>query len=228
MSMVVPASVAAARPVILDNVTHAVVENGRHRQVLAPLSHAFAAGALHVVGGPAGSGKAALLSILSLAVRPSRGAVLWGDVDLSALHPAQQTKWRRRNLGLVLDSASLVGVMTVRDHVRMAAAIRRRQDAEAEGLAILGALGMGAQLNLLPAQLSGGEKECVVLAQALCARPAILLAEEPTSALDHAKAALVAYTLRNFARDANAVVICVSHDPLVMDAADDVLILEKV
>jgi putative ABC transport system ATP-binding protein len=218
---------ATLPPVILAGVEHAVVDNGRDRTVLAEVSRRFAAGSLHVVGGPPGSGKAALLSILSLALRPTRGAVLWGDIDLTAMRAAQQTQWRRRNLGLVLDTSSLVGVMTVRDHIRLAASIRRRPDAEAEGLAILGTLGMGAQLNRLPAQLSGGEKQCVALAQALCTRPAILLADDPTAALDGANAALVAYTLRSFARDYNAVVICMSDDPVVMDAADGVLMLEN-
>lgn len=128
---------------------------------------------------------------------------------------------------LVFQTSRLVGVMTVREHLRLAASIRGKPDAEAEGLAILGALGMGTRLNQLPAQLSGGEKQRVAIAQALCARPAVLLADEPTAALDQTNAALVAHTLRTFAIERQAVVICVSHDRVVMDAADNLLMLEK-
>jgi ABC-type lipoprotein export system ATPase subunit len=220
-------SSGAARPLVLDKVCHVLNEGNGEKAVLAPLSRTFAAGQFHVVGGPSGAGKTTLLSILSLAVRPSRGMVLWGDDNLSGLRPAQQAAWRRSHLGLVFQTSRLVGVMTVREHVRLAAAIRGRADAEAEGLAILGALGMGARLNQCPAQLSGGEKQRVAIAQALCARPAVLLADEPTAALDQTNAALVAYTLRTFAKENSAVVICVSHDRVVIDAADQLLMLEK-
>ena len=75
--------------------------------------------------------------------------------------------------------------------------------------------------------LESGDKQRLAIAQALCARPAVLLADEPTAALDRSTAALVSRTLRAFARDRGAVVICISHDLVVMDAADEVLILDK-
>lgn len=217
----------AGRPLVLDRVGHVLCEGGAEKPVLATLSRSFAAGSFHVVSGPSGAGKTTLLSILSLTVRPSRGMILWGDENLSGLRSAQQAEWRRRHLGLVFQTSRLVGVMTVREHLRLAASIRGKPDAEAEGLAILGALGMGTRLNQLPAQLSGGEKQRVAIAQALCARPAVLLADEPTAALDQTNAALVAHTLRTFAIERQAVVICVSHDRVVMDAADNLLMLEK-
>jgi putative ABC transport system ATP-binding protein len=180
-----------------------------------------------VVGGPSGAGKTTLLSILSLSVRPTCGRVRWGDVDLTDLPPAEQARWRRQHLGLIFQTSRLVSVMTVAEHIKLAAAIRLQPAAEAEGLALLGTLGLAERIGQLPAQLSGGEKQRVALAQALCARPAILLADEPTAALDRSNAALVAATLRDFARERGAIVICVSHDTVVMDAADELLILDK-
>ncbi len=215
------------RPLILASVAHQMMEGSSEKRVLAPLSRTFEAGQFHVVGGPSGAGKTTLLSILSLSVRPSRGMVHWGEENLSGFKPARQADWRRRHLGLIFQTSRLVGVMTVREHIRLAASIRSDPEAEAEGLAILGALGMGEKLSQFPAQLSGGEKQRVAIAQALCARPAVLLADEPTAALDQNNAALVAQTLRTFARDRGAVVICVSHDRVVMDAADNLLMLEK-
>ena len=232
----VPATSAAAtasilecdRALILDGVAHSMAEAGAERPVLAPLKQRFSPGQFHVVGGPSGAGKTTLLSILSLSVRPTSGVVRWGKVDLTSLAPVDQARWRRQHLGLIFQTSRLVSVMTVAEHIKLAAAIRGQPKAETEGLALLTALGLAEQLGPLPAQLSGGEKQRVALAQALCARPAILLADEPTAALDRFNAARVADTLRTFARERGAIVICVSHDAVVLDAADKLLILEKV
>lgn len=211
----------------LHGIGHSVLEAGREKPTLAPLSRSFEAGGFHVVGGPSGAGKTTLLSILSLTVRAKCGSISWGAEKLSELSSEHQSLWRRRHLGLVFQTSRLVGVMTVREHVRLAAAIRGKPEAERHGLSLLDAMGMGALLDRLPAQLSGGERQRVAIAQALCAQPAILLADEPTAALDQANAALVAQTLRSFAHDRGAVVVCVSHDRVVMDAADDLLLLER-
>ena len=211
----------------LDGIAHSVVEGQSEKVTLAPLSRTFEPGRFHVVGGPSGSGKTTLLSILSLTVRATRGMILWGPQNLTALRPAAQAKWRRDHLGLVFQTSRLVGVMNTREHIRLAAAIRGMPDAEAEGLSILHTFGMQAKLDHTPDKLSGGEKQRVALAQALCCRPAILLADEPTAALDQTNAELVAYTLRTYARQQEAVVICVSHDRAVIDAADDLLMLAK-
>jgi ABC-type lipoprotein export system ATPase subunit len=218
----------SGRTLSLAGVSHAVTEGGATKTILAPISHSFVPGRFHVVGGPSGSGKTTLLSILSLTVTALAGAVLWGEDDLSRLSPAAKAAWRRERLGLIFQTSRLVSVMNPAEHIRLAAAIRNRPEAEGKGLATLTALGMGDRLGQLPAQLSGGEKQRVAIAQALCARPAVLLADEPTAALDQANSALVAETLRRFAREHDAVVICVSHDRIVIEAADELLMLEKV
>ena len=212
---------------LLEEVSHSVLDAGREKRTLAPLSYAFAPGQLHVVAGPSGAGKTTLLSILALAVRASQGRIIWGQQDLTALSAQARGQWRRQNLGLIFQTSRLVGVMNVREHVRFAASLRGRPEAEAAGLTILGQLGMDEKLDHLPVQLSGGEKQRVAIAQALCPQPAVLLADEPTAALDRTNSELVARALGNFARDFGAVVICVTHDRVVMEAADDVLELEK-
>jgi putative ABC transport system ATP-binding protein len=204
-----------------------VVEGQAEKMTLAPLTRSFAAGRFHVVGGPSGSGKTTLLSILSLTVAAAQGVIHWGKQNLSVMTPAGQAKWRRDHLGLVFQTSRLVGVMNAHEHIRLAAAIRGKPEAEAEGLSVLSALGMADKLRHLPGQLSGGEKQRVAIAQALCCRPAILLADEPTAALDQANAERVAETLKTYAREAQAIVVCVSHDRAVIEAADDLLMLEK-
>lgn len=222
-----PPSANEARPLVLKDVAHVLVEGGVEKPVLAPLSRTFDAGQFHVVGGPSGAGKTTLLSILALAVRASSGMVHWGSDNLTVRGATAQAAWRRQHLGLVFQTSRLVTPMTVGEHVRLAAAIRARPAAEQEGHQILDALGLSTKLRQLPSQLSGGEKQRLALALALCAQPSVLLADEPTAALDQSNATLVAHTLRTFARQTNAVVICVSHDRVVLDAADARLMLEK-
>ncbi len=203
------------------------MEGQSEKVTLAPLSRSFEPGRFHVIGGPSGSGKTTLLSILSLTVKATRGMILWGSESLTGLRPSGQAKWRRDHLGLVFQTSRLVGVMTAVEHIKLAAAIRGIPEAESDGLAILKALGMETKLTQTPDKLSGGEKQRVAIAQALCCHPSIILADEPTAALDQTNAELVAHTLRSYARERQAVVICVSHDRAVIDAADELLMLAK-
>ncbi len=215
------------KALVVDAIAHGVIEGSASKPTLAPLSKRFEPGRLHVVGGPSGSGKTTLLSILALVVRPTRGAISWGTQILTDLPAARATAWRRENLGIVFQTSRLVSVMTVAEHIRLAATIRRMPCANAKGHAILGAFGMRDRLDHRPVELSGGEKQRLALAQALCATPAILIADEPTAALDQTNAEQVAAALRSYARDHHAVVICVSHDRAVIDVADDLTLLER-
>lgn len=212
---------------VLDHIGHSVLEAGAEKATLALLNRPFLPGCLNVVGGPSGAGKTTLLSILSLTVRASRGRIRYGTENLTALQPAAASAWRRRHIGMVFQTSRLVALMSVREHIALAARLRGNPDAVAHGLALVEQLGLADKLDTRPGQLSGGEKQRVALAQALCFRPPVLLADEPTAALDCVNAKRVACHMRTYARDANAIVICVSHDRAVIDAADDYLALER-
>ena len=211
----------------LDQIAHSISEGGQDKAVLAPLQRHFRPGRFHVVGGPSGAGKTTLLSIMALTVQARCGAIRWRGAELTSLSGRAQSAWRRANLGLIFQTSRLVSVMTVSEHIRLSAVLRRDPTASATGFALIDKLGLSDKLGSLPAQLSGGEKQRLAIAQALCFAPPLLLADEPTAALDLGNAALVASTLRDYARDHQAVVICVSHDRTVIDAADDVLMLER-
>jgi putative ABC transport system ATP-binding protein len=182
---------------------------------------------LNVVGGPSGAGKTTLLSILSLTVRATQGMILFGETNLTALSAPAAKDWRRQHIGMVFQTSRLVSLMSVREHILLAAKIRGAGTAIAEGLQRLKDFGLSDKLDARPDSLSGGEKQRVALAQALSFAPPVLLADEPTAALDQKNAELVAQTLRAYAREKEAVVICVSHDRALFDAADDILKLEK-
>jgi ABC-type lipoprotein export system ATPase subunit len=212
---------------VLDHVSHSVLEAGVEKRTMALLNRRFEPGVLNVVGGPSGAGKTTLLSILSLTVQATQGMIICGETNLTALKPKQARDWRRRHIGMVFQTSRLVSLMSVREHILLAARLRGRGSAIAEGLQRLRDLGLGDKLDARPHKLSGGEKQRVALAQALCFDPSVLLADEPTAALDQKNAELVAQTLRAYAREKSAVVVCVSHDRALFDAADDILKLEK-
>ena len=216
----------SAQVLMLDAVSRSMIEGGAEQRMLAPLTCAFAPGKLHVVSGPSGAGKTTLLSLLALAVPPSRGLLHWGRVTLSQLNPAAMAAWRRANLGLIFQTSRLVSVMTAHENVCFGGQIRGL-DVRGEADRLLDAFGLVDKKRQLPAQLSGGEKQRVAIAQALACAPTLLLADEPTAALDAANAAFVADTLKSYARAQAATVICVSHDRTVIDAADELLILER-
>lgn len=218
---------AASPAMVLDQVSHSMSEGGVNKRTLAPLSRQFDAGQFHVVSGPSGAGKTTLLSILSTTVRPTKGCVYWGGTNLTELDLIGQANWRRQNLGMIFQTSRLVSVMTVRDHISLASRIRSVGQAQSIGLSLIDALGLSSRLDALPAELSGGEKQRVAVAQALCASPAVVLADEPTAALDHDNGQLVVETLRGYARTHGAVVICVSHDRVATDHADMMISLAK-
>ena len=211
----------------LSGIAHEMPESGGVKATLASLTHNFAGGQFHVIGGPSGSGKTTLLSILSLAVRAARGVVSLSGVQVSSLSTASASQWRRQHIGMVFQTSRLIKLMTVAEHISLAASLRGKPDAVEEGLGLIHRFGLGDKLSHRPTQLSGGEKQRVAIAQALCFGPTILLADEPTAALDSSNAARVADTLKAYARTANAIVICVSHDQAVIDVADTYLTLTK-
>ena len=215
-----------AVPLTLDLISRSINDAGSTRQTLAPLSYRFSPGQFHVIAGPSGAGKTTLLSILSLAIPASSGTIHWGPLDLTALAGPQAAAWRRENLALIFQTSRLVSIMTALENIMIAGAIRATNVA-AEGRALLESLGLGEKLHHRPSQLSGGEKQRVAIAQALACRPMLLLADEPTAALDEANAGFVADALRSYARRHSATVICVSHDRAVIEAADQLLTLEK-
>lgn len=212
---------------ILDHVSHSVLEAGNEKRTLAPLNRRFDPGLLNVVGGPSGAGKTTLLSILSLTVTATSGMILFGENNLTALSPSATKEWRRRHIGMVFQTSRLVSLMSVREHILLSARIRGSGSAIAEGLKRLKDFGLSDKLDSRPDKLSGGEKQRVALAQALSFDPPVLLADEPTAALDQQNAELVAQSLRAYAREKGAVVVCVSHDRALFDAADHILKLEK-
>jgi putative ABC transport system ATP-binding protein len=214
-------------PLILNEVAHAIVEGAQRQPVLASLTWGFAPGTFTCVAGPSGAGKTTLLSIIAGVVAPTSGTVSHGATPVTSLSHRQRQQWRSKEVALVFQTCRLIDVLTVAEHMALVGRLRDRPDATASGLAWVEKLGLGHRLSQRPADLSGGEKQRVALAQALAAAPSLLLADEPTAALDPVNARTVAEAIGHYARDTGAVVIAVSHDSTMFDAASDRLQLER-
>jgi putative ABC transport system ATP-binding protein len=214
-------------PLVLENVSHVAGDGAARHAVLATIDTRFDAGSFACLTGPSGAGKTTAMSILAGVVLPSSGVVRHGGLSISDLPDTARRRWRRRHVGLVFQTCRLFDILTADEHMALVARLRGIPAARDAGRRWLQRLGLGDRLHHRPGQLSGGEKQRVALAQALAASPSILLADEPTAALDAANAEIVACTLARYAHEAGAIVIAVSHDSVMFDAADRRIELEK-
>src|SRR5215475_10582982 len=170
----------------LENVTKRY-DNGAAPAV-ADVSLAVAAGEAVAIMGPSGSGKSTLLNLIAGMDRPTTGAVRVGDERVDLLSETGVARFRRRQVGMIFQFFNLLDDMTVLDNILLPAQLRGvpRGKARARADELLEALRIGQHRQAYPARLSGGQRQRVAIARALVNRPAMLLADEPTGALDTA------------------------------------------
>jgi energy-coupling factor transport system ATP-binding protein len=178
------------------------------------------AGRLHAVTGPSGSGKTTLLHLLAGLELPDAGTVELDGAELTRLDRAGRSALRRAKIAYVGQQAGLVPHLSALENVELALELRGRDDTRIAAHAALDAVGLSERATQRVARLSQGERARVAIARAVAARPALLLADEPTSRLDGASAISVAVLLARLARDSGAAVVCATHDPLVIEQAD--------
>jgi ABC-type lipoprotein export system ATPase subunit len=185
----------------------------------------FRAGRLHAVTGPSGSGKTTFLHLLAGIELPDAGSVTVGGVDLIHLDRAGRAGLRREQIAYVGQQAGLVPHLSALENVELVLALRGQTAGRAPALAALEAVGLSERATQRVGRLSQGERARVAIARAAASRPALLLADEPTSRLDGANAIAVAVLLGRIARETGAAVVCATHDPLVIEQADSRLSL---
>jgi putative ABC transport system ATP-binding protein len=191
-------------------------------EALRGASLSIAAGETVAVTGRSGSGKSTLLLCLAGVLRPEAGEVTYGGRPLDTLSEAERTRLRRRELGLVLQFGQLVPELSAVDNVALPLLLERHDRAASRRTALgwlerLGALDLA---EARPGELSGGEAQRVAVARALVTGPKVVLADEPTGALDTVSGEQVLDELLSAARDAGASVVLVTHDNRVAAHAD--------
>jgi len=184
-------------------------------------------GRLYALTGPSGSGKTTLLHLLAGLELPDAGEVTVDGVGLTALDRAARAELRRRAIAYVGQQAGLVPHLSALENVELGLQLRGRGGAQGAAFSALESVGLGERATQHVSRLSQGERARVAIARALAAEPLLLLADEPTSRLDGANAIAVAVLLARLARELGAAVVCATHDPLVIEQADEEIPLSR-
>jgi putative ABC transport system ATP-binding protein len=186
------------------------------------------AGQLTLLMGPSGSGKTTLLSLLGCILRPSAGQLELLGENVTALPERELPRIRRDALGFVFQGFNLFPTLTAAENVALALDLRgvRGQPARRRAEELLLEVGLHDRKTAFPADLSGGQKQRVAIARALAGDPPILLADEPTAALDSTSGRAVIELLQRLAHHHGRAVVMVTHDPRVLSYGDRILHLE--
>lgn len=190
------------------------------RAVIHDFTAHFEAGRLTALTGASGSGKTTLLNMLGGLIVPDAGSIEVEGKDLAAMSSRERRKFRRANVGYLFQDYGLVSDLTVEDNIKIAVP---RVSSEAVG-AVLADVGLGGTEKRTVSELSGGEQQRSALARLILAEPKIVLADEPTGALDEENSHLVLTRLRQFAQN-GAVVIVATHSTYIAENADTVVTL---
>ena len=182
------------------------------------------------VMGPSGCGKSTLLGLLAGLALPTSGSVSIGGRTISELPERDRVRFRRQALGMVYQADNLLPPLTVEENVGLQLAICRRDTRGAElddPTTLLERLGLGGLARRFPDQLSGGQRQRVAVARAIVHRPLLILADEPTGALDEENARAVIELLVEVQREIGATFVLVTHDRQIANHADRHLQLER-
>ncbi|MCW8131972.1 MAG: ABC transporter ATP-binding protein [Planctomycetota bacterium] len=182
------------------------------------------AGEVTVLMGPSGSGKTTLLTMIGGLLEPTEGFLSVCGVTLDDGSEPDRQRFRREKIGFVFQSCNLLQALTAEENVAVGLALRGEDPGQAQRL--LEQVGLGAKGEALPEELSGGQRQRVAIARALAGSPPVLLADEPTAALDAEQGRLVMGLLRRRAKTCGTAVLVVTHDPRVRDLSDRVIEME--
>jgi len=170
-----------------------------------------------LVIGPSGSGKTTLLNLIAGLLRPTEGRVVVAGQDIEALPANQRDRFRGRYIGIVFQTLHLVDALTVEGNLRLAQYLAGVKQDLARIRDVLGSLGIADKMNAKPRALSQGEAQRVAIARAVINRPSLVLADEPSSALDDANCGQVIDLLEDQATAAGATLVIATHDQRVKD-----------
>ena len=212
----------------VSKLSYAYGEGELRRPVLREVSLTVEAGEIVLLTGPSGSGKTTLLTLIGALRAMQEGSCIVLGHELNGASEGQRVRLRRR-IGFIFQLHNLLHFLTARQNVAMTLEIEPRLS-EAERLArageMLAAVGLADHADKPPAKLSGGQRQRVAVARALAAEPGLVLADEPTAALDGQTGHEVAQLLSELARSRGVPILMVTHDPRILDIADRVIAIE--
>jgi putative ABC transport system ATP-binding protein len=213
----------------LVSVTNLVKEYGagaNRFRALNGVSLDIRAGEVLVLMGPSGSGKTTLISILGGILSATEGSVKVDGREIVGLPEKELPALRRDLFGFIFQGFNLFPALTAEENVAIMCKLKNVPRPNQAAADLLASVGLSDKRHSYPADLSGGQKQRVAIARALAGEPKIILADEPTAALDSVSGRTVLEILSGLARDKNRAVVIVTHDPRVLDYCDRIVHIE--
>lgn len=215
-------------PVIkVSRINHYYGTGQLRKQILFDISTEIQAGEIVIVTGPSGSGKTTLLTLIGALRSVQEGSLRVLDRELNRANN-KLLENVRKNIGFIFQAHNLLTSLTASQNVQMALALHggTKREAERKARAMLEMVGLGERVNYYPNQMSGGQKQRVAIARALVTNPRVILADEPTAALDKKSGRDVVEILQYLAKQQGCAILLVTHDNRILDVADRIISLE--
>lgn len=208
----------------IHQLNHFYEDGGQRKQVLFENHLELARGEIVIMTGPSGSGKTTLLTLIGALRTVQEGSLQVMGRELADLTDRELVEVRR-DIGFIFQAHNLFASLTALQNVRMALELKMssRQKADERAAELLTALELGHRLDYKPDSLSGGQRQRVAVARALANRPQIILADEPTAALDEESGRKVVELLKKIAKEERATILIVTHDNRILDVADRIV-----
>lgn len=216
-------------PIIaIDRVNHYFGTGRLRKQILFDVTTDIQAGEVVIMTGPSGSGKTTLLTLIGGLRSTQEGSM---RVLGRELRGASSTRlvYLRRNIGYIFQAHNLLKSLTARQNVQMSLELHpglSEHDRRLKAEAMLDAVGLSEHINYYPEHLSGGQKQRVAIARALASQPRIVLADEPTAALDKQSGRDVVDIMQRLAKQQGSAILLVTHDNRILDVADRLIHME--
>lgn len=217
------------KPAITVKGVEMSVKSGREMfQIIKGIDWEIPSGIIQILMGPSGSGKTTLLSILAGLLTPTAGKIEIIGEDITKMSRSKLSQFRLHNIGFIFQGFNLFPALTASENVEVALNLKgiKGKTAKNEANILLEQVGLKDKVNQMPRDLSGGEKQRVAIARALAGKPKIIMADEPTAALDSQSGHAVIELLSHLAKEEGCTVLMVTHDPRMVDIADNVANLE--
>nr|WP_307731666.1 ABC transporter ATP-binding protein [Microseira wollei] len=205
------------------------IKSGREiARILKGIDWRIQKGSVELLMGPSGSGKTTLLSVLAGLLTPTAGNVYLLGQDITKMSREQLAQFRLQNIGFIFQDFNLFPALTAAENIEVALNLKgiKGKAAKQEAQRLLEQVGLKDKANLKPSSLSGGQQQRVAIARALAGNPQLIMADEPTAALDSQNGHAVMALLRELAKERGCTVLMVTHDPRIMDLADNIAYME--
>lgn len=216
-------------PVItIKNLNHYYGKGALKRQILFDINLDIYAGEIVIMTGPSGSGKTTLLSLIGGLRSVQEGSLKFLGEELFGVNQNKLVQMRRK-IGYIFQAHNLLGFLTARQNVQMAVELNEnisQTEAVSKSEGMLGAVGLKERINYYPDNLSGGQKQRIAIARALVNHPPLVLADEPTAALDKQSGRDVVEIMQSLAKEQGTTILLVTHDNRILDIADRIIEME--